>query len=154
MSTCRASWSSRCSTPSSSRHRPIDTDESPGSGNKFRFFTDGGWFVLQAGDAKVQVGGFQSPRGRWARSSRRLDPDWFQDGGVAGQLAPRPGRHGGPPGGDATLGTQQPVQFSDYFDRPSGRPGRDSGPAGAPQVPVQSDEYTNAFFLPFTRGST
>ncbi|MCK6686073.1 MAG: hypothetical protein L6R30_27080, partial [Thermoanaerobaculia bacterium] len=113
-----------------------DVDESsvpgaPANLSKFeQNFSDGGIFVLQAGQQKVQLGGFQSPRG-----SVRVDgpdageditsadpafltgllPEWFQDAGV-----PKNSRRDladtlNLSGGDNTLGTEQPVLFSDYF---------------------------------------
>jgi hypothetical protein len=66
----------------------LDVDETGKSGDKFETaFDDGGWFALQAGEEKVQVGGFQSPRGVVgfitshgdpANPVPGLDPEWFQ----------------------------------------------------------------------------
>ncbi|HEX5032298.1 MAG TPA: hypothetical protein VFX78_12680, partial [Candidatus Eisenbacteria bacterium] len=114
-----------------------DVDESsvpgaPANLSKFeQNFSDGGIFVLQAGQQRVQLGGFQSPRGP-VRSDgpdageditssdpvflTGLLPDWFQDASV-----PKNSRRDladtlNLSGGDNTLGTEQPVMFSDYFD--------------------------------------
>ncbi|MHC4957379.1 MAG: hypothetical protein ACYTGN_03315 [Planctomycetota bacterium] len=75
----------------------FDSDESAGSGNKFLAdVSDGGLFVTPAGNSKVQVGGYQSPRATgaadggvippsgWTHRDENgnfiagLDPDWFQ----------------------------------------------------------------------------
>ncbi len=145
----------------------FDLDEGPTSGDKFENnFADGGWFVLQAGNEKVQFGGFQSPRGPVGTIDNHaggagLDPEWFQrasidsgparnsrrtSGGLAGNV---PG-----PAGDSTLGTDLPIQFSDYFDdlfegtHPSFTPPVDSG-LQRRKYPFTIDQYQNAFFLPF-----
>ncbi|MHC4135768.1 MAG: hypothetical protein ACYS0K_12370 [Planctomycetota bacterium] len=59
-----------------------DTDESQfGASDKMITDSgDGGWFNLQAGNSKVQVGGFQSPRGPVGEIDQHGDP-----------LAPTPG---------------------------------------------------------------
>ena len=105
----------------------FDTDESAASGlDKFEvFFGDGGWFVLQAGNEKVQFGGFQSPRGpvdtiQEYEGGAGLDPDWFQR--TTGSSGPdrNSRRHLGDtsfPDGDDSLGAESgAIQFSDYFD--------------------------------------
>jgi len=148
-----------------------DTDESASSGDRFEpAFADGGWFWLQAGDAKVQVGGFQSPRGPVgtltehgpvASPSPGLDPAWFQ----------RPAASGGPPansrrdfadtlglaGGDSILVPGRTIRFSDYFDAAyeGTHPGfTDPDPLTPPALtrrkyPFPASEYANAFFLDF-----
>jgi hypothetical protein len=183
-----------------------DTDESLfGAVDKMTVESnDGGWFVLQAGNSKVQVGGFQSPRGRVydpsdpdaggidqhgdpAAPTPGYDPDWFQRapgfvhtslGGESFTVPPQNSRRDfvdtlGLAGGDATLGTPLPVQFSDYFATvtvtkndagaditPFEHPiyeGTDDGfvdPAFGPPLkrrkyPFTSDQYFNAFFVPF-----
>ncbi len=145
----------------------FDLDEGPTSGDKFENdFSDGGWFVLQAGNEKVQFGGFQSPRGPVGAIDNHaggagLDPEWFQrasiDGGPA-QNSRRTsgGLAGNVPGlaGDNTLGTDLPILFSDYFDdlfegtHPSFTPPVDSG-LQRRKYPFTMDQYQNAFFLPF-----
>ncbi|MEM9304989.1 MAG: hypothetical protein AAGE01_22950, partial [Pseudomonadota bacterium] len=131
-----------------------DTDETAGSGDKFLVdFSDGGMFGLQAGNTKVQIGGFQSPRGEVGRIDP-LDGDWFQ----------RTETQGGPPKnsrrdfldsdgigiGDNTLGTQQPILFSDYYSNVY-EPTSDLvvPPAGLERrkYPFSAEQYTNAFFL-------
>lgn len=123
-------------------------------------FTDGGVFVLQTGKRKVQIGGFPSPRGpvmedRDGDGSPEtpffpsLEPAWFQDAAV-----PRNSRRDLADalhlsGGDGTLGTEKPVQFSDYFD-----PGyRSTTPPFAAKYPFPADEYLNAFFVPHAEGT-
>ena len=132
-----------------------DTDETAGSGNKFEAdFADGGWFTLQAGNSKVQVGGFQAPRGPVGKITT-LDGDWFQR--TPGQNGPalnsRRTLGDNVPGGDTTLGTPLPVNFSDPFD-----PRYEGTHAGFTAPPGQLDltrrkypftagnEYQNAFF--------
>ncbi|HEX5135740.1 MAG TPA: hypothetical protein VFY93_02125 [Planctomycetota bacterium] len=148
-----------------------DVDESsvpgaPANLSKFeQNFADGGIFVLQAGQKKVQLGGFQSPRG-----SVRVDgpdggeditssdpafltgllPDWFQDAAV-----PKNSRRDladtlGLAGGDDTLGTEQPVLFSDYFD--PGFKSTTPTPDTEAKYPFTEDQYLNAFFVPYTVG--
>jgi hypothetical protein len=186
-----------------------DTDESLfGAGDKMTVESgDGGWFVLQAGDSKVQVGGFQSPRGRVYNPSEPdagginqygdpnaptpgYDPDWFQRapgfvhtslGGENFTVPPQNSRRDfndtlGLAGGDTTLGTPLPVQFSDYFATvtvtkndagaditPFEHPiyegthdGFDDPAFGPPlkrrKYPFTSDQYFNAFFVPFVDG--
>jgi len=196
-----------------------DTDESQfGASDKMDADSgDGGVFNLQAGTNKVQVGGFQSPRGRVYDPSNPdegginqhgdlwddadppnplppqpgYDPDWFQrDPGFVHWSVNNhesytvPARNSrrdindslGLAGGDTTLGTPQPVQFSDYFATvtvtknddgedipPFEHPiyeGTHPGfvdPAFGPQLkrrkyPFTSDQYFNAFFVPFVDG--
>ncbi|MHC4491531.1 MAG: hypothetical protein ACYTDU_07900 [Planctomycetota bacterium] len=186
-----------------------DTDESQfGASDKMNVDSaDGGWFILQAGSSKVQVGGFQSPRGRVynpadpgaggidqhgdpAAPTPGYDPDWFQRapgfvhmslGGENFPVPPRDSRRDfndslGLAGGDTTLGTPLPVQFSDYFATvtvtkndageditPFEHPvyeGTHEGfvdPAFGPQLkrrkyPFTSEQYFNAFFVPFVDG--
>jgi hypothetical protein len=148
-----------------------DVDESsiPGApANLTKFeqnFSDGGIFVLQAGQQKVQLGGFQSPRGP-VRSDGAdageditsadpafltgLLPDWFQDVGV-----PKNSRRDladtlNLSGGDNTLGTEQPVIFSDYFD-PAFKSTTPT-PDFEAKYPFTEDQYLNAFFVPYTVG--
>ena len=147
----------------------FDTDESVGSGDKLEnHFSDGGWFVLQVGDEKVQIGGFQSPRGAVGAIDQYaggpgLDPDWFQrlptGTGPARSSRRDLGDSDGLAGGDTTLGAAQPVLFSDYFDpRFEGTWSGFTSPAGATPIlarrkyPFTSDQYSNAFFMPYTEG--
>ncbi|MHC4451984.1 MAG: hypothetical protein ACYS0E_17900, partial [Planctomycetota bacterium] len=144
-----------------------DTNEAPLSGNKFKVnFSDGGVFNLQAGTSKVQIGGFQSPRGVVGQITG-LDSDWFQDSPAAGG-APLNSRRDladqdGLAGGDNTLNadknaglpsTASPILFSDYFfqSAPGVYPylptwGEDSDPSTRRKYPFISTEYANAFFL-------
>jgi hypothetical protein len=116
-------------------------------------FSDGGVFVLQAGPRKVQIGGFPSPRGP-VMEDRDGDglqespfltplPQWFQD-----PAAPRSSRRDladttGLAAGDRTLGSPEPLQFTDYFDE-----------AFKPEAkyPFAADQYKNAFFVPYEAG--
>ena len=70
--------------------RGVDLDEcwheftSGSTGEPFKvYFSDGGVFNLQAGNKKVQIGGFQSPRGELGKITD-LNPDWFQKAPTAG----------------------------------------------------------------------
>ncbi|MHC4974778.1 MAG: hypothetical protein ACYTG3_20875, partial [Planctomycetota bacterium] len=186
-----------------------DTDESQyGASDKQNTNSgDGGWFNLQAGNNKVQVGGFQSPRGRVYNSgdpgaggidqhgdpqapTPGYDPDWFQRapgyvhtslGGENFTVPPQNSRRDlndsqGLAGGDSTLGTPLPIQFSDYFATVTVTK-NDTGaditpfehpifegthpdfvdPAFGPQLkrrkyPFTADQYFNAFFVPYTEG--
>ncbi|MHC4850344.1 MAG: hypothetical protein ACYTEG_18125, partial [Planctomycetota bacterium] len=136
-----------------------DTNEAALSGNKFKVaFSDGGVFNLQAGSSKVQIGGFQSPRGVVGRITS-LDSDWFQDTPAAGG-APLNSRRDfadtdGLAGGDNSLDTAAPILFSDYFfeSAPGVYPflpttGEDSDPNTRRKYPFISTEYANAFFKP------
>ena len=120
------------------------------SGDKFDpAFADGGWFALQAGNDKVQVGGFQSPRGP-VGTITSLDPDWFQLASVPKNSRRDLANSGGFVGGDTTLGTPAPVVFTDYF-----APGyKETHPDANPRAkyPFTADQYANAFFVPFTPG--
>jgi len=143
----------------------FDTDETLGSGDKYKNdFSDGGIFVLQAG-SDVQIGGFQSARGPVDTITRHadgpgLDPDWFQstpaENGPA--LNSRRVITENVPGGDPSLGTPQPINFSDYFDpRYEGTWPGFTAPKDQPDLkrrkyPFTSAEYHNAFFLSFTEG--
>ncbi len=141
----------------------FDSDESGASGDKFEnYFIDGGMFVLQAGSGKVQLGGFQSPRGPVSSITAYsggpgLDPAWFQkapgDGGP--EVNSRRTLLGDEfPSGDTSFGTALPVQFSDYFDPLY--EGTNEGfvdPPGGPvlvrrKYPFQSGEYLNVFRVP------
>ncbi len=141
----------------------IDVDESPETGNKFENdFNDGGLFVLQAGQGKVQIGGFQSPRGPVGTINRNaggagLLPDWFQTAAVPVNSRRNFADTAGLAGGDNTLGTPLPIQFSDYFSdlfegtHPSFTPAPGSG-LQRRKYPFQANQYQNAFFLPFVEG--
>jgi hypothetical protein len=150
-------------------HADVDESTVPGApANLTKFeqnFSDGGIFVLQAGQQKVQLGGFQSPRGP-VRSDGAdageditsadppfltgILPDWFQDVAV-----PKNSRRDlsdalNLSGGDNTLGTEQPVIFSDYFD-PAFKATTPT-PDFEAKYPFTEDQYLNAFFVPYTVG--
>ena len=144
-----------------------DSDEVAGSGDKLAAdFDDGGLFVQQAGDGKVQVGGFQSPRGPVPTIDQHgdpvsptpgLDPAWFQKSPLGGGPAVSSRRTLGVndyPLGDDSLGTVLPVQFSDYFDALyEGTHPDFVDPPGGPvltrrKYPFQAGQYVNAFQLP------
>ena len=147
-----------------------DVDESsipgaPANLSKFeQNFSDGGIFVLQAGQQKVQLGGFQSPRGPVREDGPDADEDitsadpafmaglladWFQDAGTPKNSRRDFADTQNLSGGDNTLGTATPVLFSDYFD-----PGykATTPPAFAAKYPFTPDQYLNAFFVPYTQG--
>jgi len=150
-------------------HQDVDESSVPGApANMSKFeqnFSDGGIFVLQAGQKKVQLGGFQSPRG-----SVRVDgpdpgeditssdppfltgllPDWFQDAAVPKNSRRDLADTQGLAGGDNTLGTELPVQFSDYFD--PGFKSTTPTPDIEAKYPFTEDQYLNAFFVPYTVG--
>ena len=149
-----------------------DTDESasPSALTKFDVdFSDGGVFNLQAGTRKVQIGGFQSPRGAVGKIDP-LDPDWFQrEPGALPNL-------GGPSidsrrdfidsdnigKTDNTLGAALPIAFSDYFDArfegtnpgwvPTKHPNDPNEKLSRRKYPFVAGEYQNAFFQPFRPG--
>ncbi len=144
-----------------------DTDESAGSGDKFsNDFGNGGMFMLAAGFTKMQIGGFQSPRGPVPSITQHgnpvaptagRDPAWFQKTALAGGPAVSSRRTKGVndfPGGDTSLGTVLPVMFSDYFD--ALYEGTNAGfvdPPGGPvltrrKYPFTDAEYVNAFQVP------
>ncbi|MHC4931559.1 MAG: hypothetical protein ACYTGV_05140, partial [Planctomycetota bacterium] len=124
---------------------------------------DGGWFVLQPSGERLQIGGYQSPRGKVGTIDRHegglgIDPRWFQRPPTAGGPALDSRRTLGDTsmrGGDPTLGTVDPIRFSDYFD-PDFEGTHASFNPGAGQerrkYPFTSDEYRNAFFLDFQEG--
>jgi hypothetical protein len=156
----------------------VDVDESVTGNAPSKFeqdFSDGGLFVLQAGQQKVQTGGFQSPRGgvrqdidpndgetdvttadppfmatevtpgNWVST---LLPEWFQPDTV-----PQDSRRDfadtlGLSAGDNTLGTPQPVRFTDYFHDDF----LSTSPPFEAKYPFVADEYLNAFFVPYTAG--
>ncbi len=147
-----------------------DVDESsvpgaPANLSKFeQNFTDGGVFSLQAGEQKVQLGGFQSPRGPVREDGpdagddvttadpafmTGLLPEWFQDAGTPKNSRRDFADTQNLSGGDNTLGTAMPVLFSDYFD-----PGykATTPPNFAAKYPFTPDQYLNAFFVPYTSG--
>jgi hypothetical protein len=157
-----------------------DVDESSVAGapaNMTKFeqnFSDGGIFVLQAGQQRVQLGGFQSPRGP-VRSDgpdagdditsadpeflTGLLPEWFQDAGVPQNSRRDLADTLNLSGGDGTLGTEQPVLFSDYFDEddpadPADPYFRSTTPTPdiEAKYPFRGDQYLNAFFVPYTVG--
>lgn len=132
-----------------------DTDEGPTSGDTFKVdFADGGVFNLQAGSAKVQIGGFQSPRGVVGKITS-LRPEWFQRTSGSGGPAQNSRRDfldtAGIGNADGTLGTQSPVMFSDYFDGQYEGTWEDfSDPVlTRRKYPFDAGQYTNAFFQPF-----
>ncbi len=125
-----------------------DTEEPGASG-----FADGGVFALQAGPRKVQIGGFPSPRGPVLEDR---DGDGIAESPFLVPLAkrfqdadaPRSSRRDladttGLAGGDPTLGSPEPLLFTDYFD-----------PAYEPRAkyPFAADQYGNAFFVPYVPG--
>jgi len=136
-----------------------DTDESVTGTAKSPFendFSDGGWFITQT-PKRVQVGGFQSPRG-----PVRFDPDkdgvledflqglldqWFQD-----PACPLNSRRdffdgAGLAAGDGTLGAAAPILFCDYFD-PAYKDTDSTVPdAERAKYPFRKDQYVNAFFV-------
>jgi len=129
--------------------------------------SDGGWFALQAGESKLQIGGFQSPRGPVGTITHHaggpgLDPEWFQRAPAGGgpALSSRRDRQDrlGLGGGDPLLGTPFPVRFSDYFDPLyEGTHAGFEAPADGPPLrrrkyPFTSDQYANAFFVDSTPG--
>jgi len=139
-----------------------DTDESNSPNAKTKFdvdFTDGGVFNLQAGNNKVQIGGFQSPRGVVGKIDP-LDPDWFQREPGATPITGGPSIDSkrdfidsdGIGQTDDSLGSALPIAFSDYFD--SRYEGTNPGwvPPNATKslrkYPFVASEYQNAFFLP------
>jgi len=127
-----------------------DTDEAPTTGNKFETdFSDGGWFALQLGNDRVQVGGFQSPRGV-VGTITNLDPDWFQPDGAEESSRRDLGDSDQLGDDDSTLGTDDPIVFADYFDSSY----VDTDPNASPRAkyPFKASQYFNAFFLPFTEG--
>jgi hypothetical protein len=146
----------------------FDSDEALTSGNKNEAdISDGGWFALQAGDNKLQIGGFQSPRGPVGTITDHaggpgLDPEWFQRAPTAGGPALSSRRDLqdslGLGGGDTLLGTPLPVRFSDYFDPLYEGTHRDlEPPTDRPKqkrrkYPFTSDQYANAFFVGFAPG--
>ncbi|MCK6460609.1 MAG: putative Ig domain-containing protein, partial [Planctomycetes bacterium] len=126
----------------------VDTEEPGVSG-----FLDGGVFALQAGPRKVQIGGFPSPRGPVLEDR---DGDGIQESPFLVPLAerfqdahaPRSSRRdladtAGLAAGDPTLGSPEPLLFTDYFD-----------PAYEPRAkyPFAADQYGNAFFVPYVPG--
>jgi hypothetical protein len=148
----------------------MDVDETavPGAPANLSSFeqniADGGIFVLQAGQQKVQLGGFQSPRGPVREDGPDageditaadpafmggLLPIWFQDA-----IVPKNSRRDLADtlqlsGGDNTLGTASPVLFSDYFN-----PGfKSTTPPFAAKYPFTADQYLNAFFVTYTAGT-
>jgi len=148
-----------------------DTDESANSGSKFApDFTDGGWFVLQAGNSKVQVGGFQSPRGPVGTVTEHgpvsapipgLDPAWFQKPAGSGGPALSSRRDFadtlGLAGGDTVLIPGRTIRFADYFDpnyEGTDPNFTDPDPLNPPvltrrKYPFPASEYDAAFFLEF-----
>jgi hypothetical protein len=155
--------------PSDASTLRVDVDESsvpgaPANLSKFeQNFADGGVFVLQAGQQKVQLGGFQSPRGPVREDGpdagddigtadpafmASLLPDWFQEAGTPKNSRRDFADTQNLSGGDNTLGTDLPVIFTDYFD-----PGYESTtPPFAAKYPFTQDQYLNAFFVPYTAG--
>ena len=142
-----------------------DTLETAETNDPFKvYFSDGGVFNLQAGAKKVQIGGFQSPRGQLGETPaesaiQNLNPEWFQ----------RSQLNNGPPVNsrrdfddtdnigltDNTLGAKRPIAFSDYFhDRFEGTNDGWTPPDSQPDLtrrkyPFVSTEYNNAFFQAF-----
>ena len=120
------------------------------------YFSDGGVFNVQAGTKKVQIGGFQSPRGELGKITD-LNAMWFQRSPTANGPAINARRsiNDDLPGGDATLGAQNPILFSDYFhSRYEGTNEGWTAPDTQPDLtrrkyPFVSSEYANAFFQPF-----
>ena len=136
----------------------FDTDESPGAGNKFiPYFGDGGWFVLQAGNGKVQVGGYQAPRGPVGTITEYaggdgLDPEWFQTAAVPQNSRRNYEDDLGLATGDHTLGTPDPILFSDYFDAGFAKTWPDGPTPPECKYPFRAGEYSNAFFVPYRQG--
>jgi len=140
-----------------------DTDENLTGNAPTKWDTDisdGGMFTLQAGMQKVQIGGFQSPRGPVMEDTnddgvqdtpflQGLLTDWFQDAGVPKNSRRDFGDSLGLAGGDNTLGATAPILFTDYFD-----PGYKQtwSPGNQAKYPFTEDQYVNAFFVPFQTG--
>jgi hypothetical protein len=147
-----------------------DVDEStvPGAPAISSFeqnIADGGIFVLQAGQQKVQLGGFQSPRGPVREDGpdagedisttdpafmTGLLPIWFQGAGVPKNSRRDFADTTNLSGGDNTLGTASPVLFSDYFDAAFLTT---TPPDFQAKYPFTVDQYLNAFFVPYTAGT-
>jgi len=140
-----------------------DTDESLTGSATSPFqndISDGGWFIVEAG-SKVQVGGFQSPRGAvlYDPDGNGLQPfmqtlldQWFQDPGCPINARRDFGDTLNLGSGDTTLGTPAPIMFCDYFsplykDTDSSVPDAERAKYG-----FQKDQYVNAFFNPFNAG--
>ena len=138
----------------------MDFDEGATSGDSLDpDFSDGGLFWLQAGPGKVQIGGFQSPRGPVGTLTRHgggpgLDPVWFQRTPEAGGPARNARRDladtAGLAGGDTTLGAEQPVRFSDYFDPAY----EHTDPSASPRRtdPFTADQYRDGVCMRFVEG--
>ncbi|MHC4952383.1 MAG: hypothetical protein ACYTGZ_00710 [Planctomycetota bacterium] len=140
----------------------------PGESDPFKVhFSDGGVFNLQAGNKKIQIGGFQSPRGDLGTIDP-LNPEWFQRSPGTGG----PGVHSrrdvfntdGFLNGDTTV-AEATVLFSDYFDglevqngipvriAPDKYEGTWEGythpTKSRRKYPFVAAQYTNAFFESF-----
>jgi hypothetical protein len=134
-----------------------DTLETAETNDPFRvYFADGGVFNVQAGNRKVQIGGFQSPRGDLGKITN-LNEMWFQrspGSGGPGISSQRTYGDTSFPNGDDSLGTLAPVLFSDYFDdRYEGTHDGWTAPDTQPDLkrrkyPFVMGEYANAFFQP------
>jgi len=140
-----------------------DTDESLTGSAKSPFdndFSDGGWFVAEAGK-KVQVGGFQAPRG-----AVLYDPDgsglqpflqtildkWFQDPACPVNARRDFADTLGLGGADPTLGAPSPVAFCDYFS-PLYKDTDSTVPdAERAKYAFRKDQYVNLFYVPFNPG--
>jgi hypothetical protein len=143
--------------PDGSTKLEEDTLETDETNDPFGvYFSDGGVFNIQAGNKKVQIGGFQSPRGAVGKIDP-LDADWFQRSPGAGGPDINSQRFFGDtrfPAGDTSLGTQLPVLFSNYFsDRYEGTNLGWTAPDSQPDLkrrkyPFVLGEYANAFFQP------
>ncbi|MHC4225017.1 MAG: hypothetical protein ACYSUN_13575 [Planctomycetota bacterium] len=127
------------------------------------FSGDGGWFVLQPSGERLQIAGYQSPRGKVGTIDQHeggagIDPRWFQRPAAAGGPALDSRRTLGDTsmrGGDPTMGTVNPVRFSDYFDSNFEGTHASFKPAAGQErrkYPFTSAEYMNAFFLGFQEG--
>ncbi|MHC4224281.1 MAG: hypothetical protein ACYSUN_09855, partial [Planctomycetota bacterium] len=115
-------------------------------------FIDGGITALQAGSEQLQLLGFQSPRGD-AKTVRPLQGIWFQDtpgsGGPAIDSRRDLADTDGLAGGDGTLGTERPIQFSYYFDVDFRDTHPETGGKQRPKYPFTIAEYENAFFIEY-----
>jgi len=140
-----------------------DTDESLTGSAKSPFdndFSDGGWFIAQAGK-KVQVGGFQAPRGAvlYDPDGNGLQPflqtildKWFQVPGCPVNARRDFGDTLGLGTGDNTLGAPSAVQFCDYFS-PLYKDTDSSVPdAERAKYAFQKDQYVNLFYVAFNPG--
>jgi len=134
-----------------------DTLETAETNDPFAvYFSDGGVFNVQAGNKKVQIGGFQSPRGELGKIAD-LNPMWFQRSPTANGPAINARRsiNEDLPTGDSSLGAERAILFSDYFhpryeNTNEGWTAPDTQPdLTRRKYPFVATEYQNAFFQRF-----